>query len=96
MQTAKRHVAGTVCVGFSRRGAGLFVSDPTVVSTLAWCALRRACQENKILQENARCPVSLFAQMLEDLYFVDVVELDAMQFGWSCARGGRVPEPVNS
>ena len=76
LQTAKRHLAGTICIAFSRRGSGLGVSDPTILPTLSWCALRRRCQEASVIQENVRgCPVSLFAKYLADLYYIDVPRL---------------------
>ena len=87
IQTASRHIAGTVCVGFSRRGVGLSTADPTMLPTLAWVALRRLCQEPEIVQENVRgCPVQLFHDLLHDIYYLDVVTIDAVVFGWSCGR----------
>ena len=87
LQTARRRIAGTVCVGFSRRGAGLSVADPTMIPTLAWCALRRSVQEPDVTQENVKgCPPELFKEYLFDLYYMDVLDLDAVQFGWACGR----------
>ena len=73
LKSAKRHLAGTICIAFSRRGQGLGVSDPTIVPTLCWIAIRRRCQEASVTQENVDgCPVSLFSKYLADLYFIDV------------------------
>ena len=87
VQTAFRHIAGTVCVGFSRRGAGLSVADITMICTLAWLAQRRSLQETEITQENVKgCPPELFFEFLGDLYWMDVVPVDAVCFGWACGR----------
>lgn len=87
MQTASRHIAGTVCVGFSRRGLGLSTADPTIVPTLAWISQRRHVQEAEITQENVKgCPPSLFQEFLADMYFIDIVTVDAVSFGWACGR----------
>ena len=51
---ARRHVAGTSCRPFSKKGSGLLNADPEILFTLAWIGLRLELQEPEILSENVR------------------------------------------
>lgn len=87
LRVARRHIAGTSCVGFSQKGSGLMLADPSIVHTLCWIALRLHCCEADITQENvARCPVDLFSRFMAGVYFIDRVKMDAVQFGIACGR----------
>ncbi|CAK9044482.1 Uncharacterized protein (Fragment) [Durusdinium trenchii] len=87
LRVARRHIAGTSCVGFSQKGSGLMLADPSIVHTLCWIALRLHCCEADITQENvARCPVDLFSRFMAGVYFIDTVKMDAVQFGIACGR----------
>lgn len=86
-KTAFRHIAGTVCIGFSRRGKNLATEDSSMLATLAWCAQRRQAQETIVIQESVvSCPESLFKEYLHDLYHIERVVVDAVQLGWACGR----------
>lgn len=87
IRTATRHIAGTICVGFSQRGTGLATADVTMIPTLCWLAQRRLCQEPEVLQENVRgCPPELFYKHLSDIYHMEVFSVDSVAFGWACGR----------
>ena len=87
MKTCNRHVAGTSCRPFSRRGAGLSTSDGDMIYTLAWAGLRRVLQEPDLTQENVEgCPVELIDGLLGDLYFIDKVVIDSSSTGTPAAR----------
>ena len=87
LKTCRRHIAGTSCKPFSRRGAGLGVCDGDILYTLSWVALRRLLQESDVTQENVRSfPVKVIADLLSDLYHVDSCVMEAIDFGSPCAR----------
>ena len=54
LTAARRHVAGTSCKPFSKKGAGMSVGDPEIIFTLAWIGLRLELQEPEIISENVR------------------------------------------
>lgn len=87
LRGAKRHIAGTSCVGFSQKGTGLMLADPSIIHTLCWIALRLLLAEADVTQENVpRCPVQLFARFMQKVYYVDVVKTDSVLFGIAAAR----------
>lgn len=87
LRGAKRHIAGTSCVGFSQKGTGLMLSDPSIIHTLCWVALRLLLAEPDVTQENVtRCPVDLFARFMQKDYYIDVTKMDSVQFGIAAAR----------
>ena len=87
LKSCVRHLAGTSCKGFSRRGCGLGVTDSDAVHFLCWCALRRALQEADITQENvAAFPVEVLQTMLGDMYHLEPVILEAASFGTPTMR----------
>ena len=51
LRTAKRHIAGTSCTPYSRRGAGLGLMDFATVHSLCWIALRLLLQEPDVTNE---------------------------------------------
>ena len=51
LKTAKRHVAGTSCVPYSKRGSGLALMDFNTVYSLCWIGLRMMLQEADITNE---------------------------------------------
>ena len=87
LKTNKRHTAGTSCRGYSRRGAQLGNTDTDVIYSLCWCALRRTLQESDITQENVESfPIRFIADLLEDMYHLTAITLDASNFGTPCNR----------
>ena len=54
VQPANRHVAGTSCKPYSRKGSRMGQTDPEVVFTLAWLGLRLDLMEPEILSESVR------------------------------------------
>lgn len=87
VKTAKRHVAGTSCRPFSKKGTRLGLMDCETVYLLAWIGMRLECQEGDILQENVpNSDCSLFKRFLFHLYFMDVWVGDPTTFGWPFAR----------
>ncbi|CAE7587716.1 unnamed protein product [Symbiodinium sp. CCMP2592] len=54
LRPASRHIAGTSCRPFSRKGSGLLTADPEILFTLAWIGLRLELQETEIISENVR------------------------------------------
>ena len=87
LKSCNRHIAGTSCKPFSRRGAGLGTADSDIVYTLAWVGLRRVLQESDITQENVvGFPMTLFSDLLGDLYHLDSCTLQAACFGSPCSR----------
>lgn len=50
----RRHIAGTSCRPWSRKGAGLGAADPEIIFTLAWLGLRIALGDCEILSENVK------------------------------------------
>ena len=55
LKTARRHVAGTSCVPYSKRGSGAALMDFNTVYSLCWIGLRMLLQEPDITNES---PVS--------------------------------------
>ena len=47
-----RHIAGTSCKPWSRKGAGLGAQDREILFTLAWLGLRVAVEDTEVLSEN--------------------------------------------
>ena len=54
LKPAKRHVAGTSCKPYSRKGSGLSQMDPETIFTLAWIGLRLELQEAIVISENVK------------------------------------------
>lgn len=54
VKTAKRHIAGTSCRPFSKKGMRLGLLDCEVVFLLSWIAMRVELQEADILQETSQ------------------------------------------
>ena len=54
IKPAKRHVAGTSCRPYSKKGSGLSQMDPETIFTLAWIGLRVELQEPIIVSENVK------------------------------------------
>ena len=89
-RTARRHIAGIPCVGYSRKGCGLLCEDPSIVFIMCWVALRLLCQEPCILVENVKAfPLDLMKRFFQSLYYFDTLLLDAVQFGAPVARERR-------
>ena len=69
---ARRHVAGTSCRPFSKKGSGLLNADPEILFTLACIGLRLELQEPEILSENVRSigasTLSSYADSNEDTW----------------------------
>lgn len=87
LRTCTRHVAGTSCKPFSKRGTQLGTNDSDMIPTLAWFALRRSLQEPDICQENVPdFPVGLAQSLLGDLYWIDVIKLNPGVYGTPTAR----------
>ena len=87
LKTCNRHIAGTSCRPFSRRGVALGTHDPEVIYLMAWLALRMTLQEPDITQENVvGFPPHVIEQAVSSLYYIEVCDLDAVQFGCACAR----------
>ena len=51
LKTARRHVAGTSCVPYSKRGSGAALMDFNTVYSLCWIGLRMLLQEPDITNE---------------------------------------------
>lgn len=63
------------------------LSDPSIIHTLCWVALRLLLAEPDVTQENVtRCPVDLFARFMQKDYYIDVTKMDSVQFGIAAAR----------
>lgn len=87
VKTAKRHIAGTSCRPFSKKGMRLGLLDCEVVILLSWIAMRVELQEADILQENvAGSDISLLKRFLGHLYHIDIWVGDPIFFGWPFAR----------
>ena len=56
LKPSRRHVAGTSCKPWSKKGSGLGAADPEIVYTLAWVGLRLALQDDEVLSENVTSP----------------------------------------
>ena len=85
LKTCHRHAAGTSCKPFSRRGTQLGTADRDIIYTLTWVSLRRTLQKADVTQENVKgFPVKVIADLLQDLYWVDSVVLDAAMYGTPC------------
>lgn len=86
LRTARRHIAGTSCVGYSRKGTGLLCEDSSVIHTLSWIS-QRLCQEPDITSENVKnFPPDLLKRFLFHMYHMDVQVIDAVSFGVPVAR----------
>ena len=82
LKVADRHVAGTPCVAFSKRGQQLAAGDPSVLHALAWVALRVLLQEADVTQENVPAfPKELLSRFLLKFYWIDQFQADAVSFG---------------
>ena len=87
LKSCKRHMAGTSCKPFSRRGVQLGTSDGDMIYTLCWFGLRRVLQESDITQENVLdFPLSLARELLDDLYIIEPVRIDPTMLGAPTAR----------
>ncbi|OLP73512.1 hypothetical protein AK812_SmicGene47227, partial [Symbiodinium microadriaticum] len=87
LKTCNRHIAGTSCRPFSKRGAGLGCHDHEIIYFMAWLGLRLVLQEADVTQENVvGFPVDIIEQAVSSIYHIEVCELDAVQFGCACAR----------
>ena len=54
---------------------------------MAWLGLRMLLQEPDVTQENVvGFPPDVIDQAVSSLYYMEVCELDAVQFGCACAR----------
>ena len=54
LRHSKRHVAGTSCKPWSKKGSGLGAADPEIVFTLAWIGLVLMLEDDEVLSENVR------------------------------------------
>lgn len=54
LKPSKRHVAGTSCKPYSKKGSQLGQVDPEIVFTLAWIGLRIELQEPEVISENVK------------------------------------------
>eukprot|EP00435_Cladocopium_sp_Y103_P054892 s649_g18.t1 len=54
IKPAKRHIAGTSCRPYSRKGSGLSQMDPETIYTLAWIGQRVELQEPIVASENVK------------------------------------------
>ena len=54
LRTTKRHIAGSSCKPWSRKGAGLKAGDPEIVYTLAWLGHILLLEHDEILSENVK------------------------------------------
>ncbi|CAE7569950.1 unnamed protein product [Symbiodinium sp. CCMP2592] len=87
LKTCNRHIAGTSCRPFSKRGSGLGCNDQEIVYFMAWLGLRMLLQEPDVTQENVvGFPPDVIEQAVSSIYYMEVCELDAVQFGCACAR----------
>ena len=87
LKTCNRHIAGTSCRPFSKRGSGLGCNDQEIIYFMAWLGLRMLLQEPDVTQENVvGFPPDVIDQAVSSLYYMEVCELDAVQFGCACAR----------
>ena len=87
IRTARRHIAGLPCVGYSRKGTQLLCEDPSVIHALVWVALRLLCQEPDLTVENVKSfPPDFLQRFLNHLYHLDVLVVDAVQYGVPVAR----------
>eukprot|EP00435_Cladocopium_sp_Y103_P029761 s1306_g7.t1 len=58
LQHSRRHMAGTSCKLWSRKGLGLGCCDPEIVFTLAWVGLRVMIEDDEVVSENVQSPGS--------------------------------------
>ena len=87
LKSCKRHIAGTSCRPFSRRGAQLGVFDKDFLYTLSWVSLRRVLQEADVTMENVPSfPVKIIQNLLGDMYHLESVNLCSTSFGVPAAR----------
>ena len=87
MKTARRHLAGTSCRPFSRKGTRLGLLDVETLNLLAWVGLRIELQEADVTQENVEgCATDVFSRFLGPLYWIDKVLCDPTSYGWPVAR----------
>ena len=87
LKSCKRHMAGTSCKPFSRRGVQLGTNDGDMIYTLCWFAHRRILQEGDVTQENVLdFPLSLARELLEDLYIIEAVRIEPTMLGAPTAR----------
>ena len=54
LRTCRRHLAGTSCRPWSRKGVGLGSGDPEILYTLAWIGLRLMLEDTEIVSENVK------------------------------------------
>lgn len=54
LHPAQRHIAGTSCRPYSKKGSQLGQVDPEIIFSLAWIGLRIELQEPEVLSENVR------------------------------------------
>lgn len=54
VRSARRHIAGTSCKPYSRKGSQMSQGDPETLFTLAWLGMRLTLQEPIIVSENVK------------------------------------------
>lgn len=54
VRPCRRHIAGTSCKPWSRKGSGLGSEDPEILFTLAWVGMRVSLEDAEILSENVK------------------------------------------
>lgn len=87
LKTARRHMAGTSCRPFSKKGTRLGLMDTETINLLAWVGLRITLQEADVTQENVEgCATDIFSRFLGPMYWIDVYVADPTHFGWPVAR----------
>ena len=87
LRCADVHIAGTPCTAHSSIGSQKKNADTTVLTFLAWVAIRLLVQEATIVFENViGFDVRNLADFFSELYFIDPADTNSVLFGWAGSR----------
>ncbi|CAK9099072.1 Uncharacterized protein SCF082_LOCUS46421 [Durusdinium trenchii] len=87
LKTAQKHIAGTSCIPYSRRGVQLGHKDDATIYAIAFIGLRLLLQESDITLENVvGADFSLYERFLGHLYYFETHEICPTTLGWAFAR----------
>lgn len=90
LKMAKRHVAGTPCVPWSKRGINLGLKDVNTLYLLAWIGLRLQLQEPDVTQERLCQNEAAKVFHCEELQMPDepnvfILTVRLLDVGWQCS-----------
>jgi len=89
-QRAKLHVAGTICIDFSKFGTRKKLTGKSLGPFMAWIAMRRLLQEDTIWHENVPdFDPEILEELLGDIYRVESTIQNSVDYGWPAQRERR-------